>query len=96
MAHYQWQQSALFLRCHLQPKASNSEFAGLFNDRLKIRIAAPPVDGKANTMLVRFLSDQFSVPRSHIEITRGQNNREKTVKILSPKRLPLASKVKCQ
>lgn len=94
MPHYDWQQHHLILRCHLQPNASNSEFAGLHNGRLKIRIAAAPVDGKANKALINFLSESFGVAKAQIEITHGLSGREKIVKILEPTRLPEASAVK--
>jgi len=54
---------------------------------LKIKIKAPPVDGKANDYLVRFLAEQFDVPLSHIELVKGTQNRNKIVKIDSPKKL---------
>ena len=48
---------------------------------LKIRLTAPPVDGAANEALIEFLSDAFSVPKSHIEILSGHTARQKIVRI---------------
>ncbi len=56
MSYYRWDGEDLILDCHLQPKASSDEFAGLHGDRLKIRLTAPPVEGKANAHLMAFLA----------------------------------------
>lgn len=85
---YRWQEVSLTLFCHLQPNTSRSAFAGLHGERLKIRIQAPPVDGKANAELIRFLAKQFGVPKAQVVITQGENSRQKTVVISSPVNLP--------
>lgn len=72
----------VILKLHIQPKASKSEVVGLHGDRLKVRLKAPPVDGKANEELVRFLSELLGVPKSNIEILSGLTGRQKTVKII--------------
>lgn len=76
------------LFCHIQPNASRSGFAGHHGDRLKIRLQAPPVDGKANSELIRFLARQFAVPKSQVEISQGKSSRQKTVIITEPVTLP--------
>lgn len=86
--YYRWQGSALILRCHLQPRASKDEFSGLHGESIKIRIKAPPIDGKANAYLIGFLSRQFSVPKRNISIISGELSRQKTVKIEAPQKLP--------
>ncbi|WP_228345620.1 DUF167 family protein [Venatoribacter cucullus] len=78
----------MLLVCHLQPNASRSEFAGLHGDALKIRIQAPPVEGKANTELVKFLAKAFGVGKRDIEIISGELNRHKRVRIAAPAKLP--------
>ncbi|MGY0217088.1 DUF167 family protein [Endozoicomonadaceae bacterium StTr2] len=85
---FRWQDGALILRCHLQPRASKDEFSGLHGDSVKIRIKAPPVDGKANAYLTGFLSKQFGVPKRDISIISGELNRQKTVRIEDPQKLP--------
>ncbi len=50
---------------------------------IKIDIASAPEDGRANAELVRYLADEFSVPKSHVHILRGQTSKAKTVQILS-------------
>lgn len=88
MGFHRWDGDALILDCHLQPKASNDAFAGLHGERLKIRLTAPPVDGKANAHLLAFLADAFGVAKSQVTLESGQQSRQKRVRIQAPKRLP--------
>ncbi len=69
------------LRCHVQPRASRTEIVGPHDDALKLRLAAPPVDGVANEALVRFLSERLQVPRSAIRLERGAGARAKVIAI---------------
>ncbi len=78
----------LLLRLVLQPKASRDKFIGLLGDELKIAITAPPVDGKANAHLIKFLSKQFKVPKGAITVEKGLLNRHKLVRINKPKQIP--------
>jgi len=64
------------------PRASRSRIMGVHDDRLKIQLAAPPVDGKANDALMRFLADALDVPRARVEIVGGQASKRKTVRLL--------------
>jgi uncharacterized protein (TIGR00251 family) len=70
------------LLIHAQPGAKKSELAGVHGDRLKVRVAAPPVDGKANAALMAFLGKLFHVPKSQIELVAGESNRQKSVLLL--------------
>jgi len=63
------------------PRASRSEIVGLHDGALKIRIAAPPVEGAANNELVRFLAKKLGVPRSAVTLASGANSRSKTIRI---------------
>lgn len=72
----------LRLRLFIQPKASKNEIIGPHNGALKIKITAPPVDGKANAALVDFLSDVLDLPKRQIEILKGETGRNKSVEIL--------------
>ncbi len=65
----------------VQPRASKTAVVGLQGDAIKVRVAAPPVDGRANTELVRFLAKRLGVPRSAVEMVRGEKGRRKTVRI---------------
>jgi uncharacterized protein (TIGR00251 family) len=63
----------------VQPRASRSEIAGLVGDRIKIRLAAPPVEGQANDALIRLLADLFDLARSQVIIRSGESGRRKSV-----------------
>ncbi|HEV2672483.1 MAG TPA: DUF167 domain-containing protein [Gemmatimonadales bacterium] len=66
---------------HVVPRAATTAVAGRHGDAIKIRIAAPPVNGAANEALIRFLATRLGVPRSAISITAGESARRKTVSI---------------
>ncbi|HEV8398695.1 MAG TPA: DUF167 domain-containing protein [Gemmatimonadales bacterium] len=66
---------------HVVPRARVTGVAGRHGDALKIRVAAPPMDGAANAELIRFLAERLSVPRSAVTITAGHTSRRKTVRI---------------
>lgn len=86
---WSWRNDRLFLNIRLQPRASRDEIVGAQADgRLKIRITAPPVDGKANEYLLRYLADACGVPRSAVTLVSGQTGRNKRVCIENPGRLP--------
>jgi uncharacterized protein len=67
------------LTVHIQPKASTTECVGIHGDALKIRVAAPPVDGAANDELIRFLARQLSISTSSVGIHSGASGRHKRV-----------------
>jgi len=67
------------LTVHIQPKASATECVGIHGDAIKIRVAAPPVDGAANEELIRFLARQLSIPSSSVRIHSGASGRHKRV-----------------
>jgi uncharacterized protein (TIGR00251 family) len=71
----------LTLTLHVQPGARKSGIAGPHGDALKIRIAAPAVDNKANVALIEFLSETLEVPKSAIVVRHGVTGRRKTVEI---------------
>ncbi|RTR34598.1 DUF167 family protein YggU [Shewanella atlantica] len=82
------QQDDLLLNLYIQPKASRDQIVGIHGEELKIAITAPPVDGKANAHLIKYLSKAFKVPKGDIVILKGQLGRHKQVKILSPRLIP--------
>jgi uncharacterized protein (TIGR00251 family) len=69
------------LAIHVQPRASKTEVIGLHGDAIKIRLAAPPVEGAANNALVDFLAEALQVPRSSVAITAGHSARRKVVTV---------------
>jgi uncharacterized protein (TIGR00251 family) len=87
---FRWDNHDLLLDLKVQPRASRTAFGEVHGDRLKIRVAAPPVDGEANAELVAFLAKAFGVPRRQVTVLRGQTGRAKTVRICDPDHLPAA------
>jgi uncharacterized protein (TIGR00251 family) len=67
------------LALRVQPRASRDEVAGLYGDRLKLRVTAPPVDGAANEHVCRFLARLFGVPPSRVRLLQGMTGRDKLV-----------------
>ena len=67
------------LSVYVQPKASTTECVGIHGDALKIRVAAPPVDGAANDELMRFLARRLSIPSTSVQIHSGASGRHKRV-----------------
>lgn len=71
MSWFRWDGEDLLLDCHLQPNASQDEFAGLHGGRLKIRLTAPPLEGKANAQLLAFIGKAFGVAKSQVRLESG-------------------------
>jgi hypothetical protein len=74
----------VILELHVQPGASRSEFAGKHGDRIKVRLAARAVDGKANEALIEFLAEHYDVPKRNVRIESGLKSRQKRVVIDAP------------
>lgn len=72
---------SLMLTLHIQPGAKQTGFAGLHGEAMKIRLAAPPVDGKANAALCAFLADFCGVPKAAVTLVSGETSRAKRVRI---------------
>jgi uncharacterized protein len=73
------------LTLHVQPGAKRSEIAGLHGEALKIRLAAPPVEGRANEALQKFIAELFSVPLRQVELKQGAQSRHKVVAVSGSK-----------
>jgi uncharacterized protein (TIGR00251 family) len=69
------------LTVHLQPRASRNGIDGLHGDALKLRVTAPPVEGRANKALKKLLAEHLGIPPSRIAIIAGQRSREKRLRI---------------
>jgi uncharacterized protein (TIGR00251 family) len=69
------------LELHVQPGAKVTAVAGEHDGRLKLKIAAPPVDNKANAHLLSWLAAQLGVPKSAVRLVRGEASRQKTVAV---------------
>lgn len=87
---YTWQKDDLILTVRVQPRATSDAFAEHNDEYIKIRITAPPVDGKANKHLIAFLSKTFKVAKSSIQLLSGETGRSKRLLIQQPKVLPEA------
>lgn len=85
---FKWQDGDLILNVRVQPRAASDAFAEHNDDYIKIRITAPPVDGKANQHLIAFLSRTFKVAKSSIRLLAGETGRNKRLLIQQPKALP--------
>jgi len=89
MTWYRWLGDDLELTVKVQPRARRDELVGPEQDHYRVRIKAPPVDGKANLALRRFIADSFGVAPSRVTLTSGATSRLKRLLILEPKRLPI-------
>lgn len=86
---YRTDESGLDLQIYCQPGARQNEVVGLHDGSfIKIRIQAPPVDGKANQALLKFLAKHLGLPRRQLEIIRGESQRQKTVRLKNVTQLP--------
>ncbi len=71
----------VILSLHIQPGAKKSEVVGLHDDALKIRLAAPPVDGKANAALIAFIAAKVGVGKTAVDLISGETSRSKRIRI---------------
>jgi len=84
MADYVEQKDGgLILKIVVAPRSASCAFAGVIDGRLKVKLTSPPVDGKANEELVKFLSKTLKIPKSSIEITKGETSKKKTLLLKS-------------
>ena len=72
----------LKLSIHATPGAKTTQAAGLYGNALRVRLAAAPVDGKANTALIAWASKLFSVPKKQVQLLHGAAGRQKTLQII--------------
>ena len=68
-------------KVRVQPRASRTEVAGEYGDALKLRIASPPIDGKANNECRRFIAQLLGVAPSAVEIASGDSSRDKVIRV---------------
>ncbi len=85
---FKWDGEDLILKIQAKPRARADAFAGVTGDTLKIRITAPPLDGKANAHLIEFLARHFGVAKSGVSLIRGQQAHTKWLRITAPKKFP--------
>ena len=88
---YRWDNHDLIIQAKIQPGSQRDEIVGLHGDALKIRITAPPVDGKANKHLIGLLAKACQVKKSKVTIEAGHLSRVKTIRVqLKEQKLPTA------
>ena len=80
---------ALLVDILVQPRAARARVGPLVGDRLRVAVAAPPVDGRANAAVVEALAEAFGVRRADVSIVRGESGRRKTVRIAGATRATL-------
>lgn len=85
---YRREGEVLSLTLHVQPGAKRTEISGLHGEALKIRLAAPPIEGRANEALLRFIADTFGVPLRQVELKQGGQSRHKVVLVTGSKVAP--------
>jgi len=73
---------------YAQPGAKRTEISGLHGDALKVRVAAPPAEGRANDALVTFLAAALGVPKKSVAVVKGARSRRKTISIAAPQADP--------
>ena len=78
---YRLNGDVITLTLHVQPGAKRSEISGLHGEALKIRLAAPPIDGRANEALLKYIGGLFDVPLRQVELKQGGQSRHKVVAI---------------
>ena len=88
MVHFSWRDEQLTLSILTQPKASTDAIVGVQDHQLKVRITAPPIEGKANNHLIKFLSSEFGVRKNAVNLISGETSRHKKVVITAPKKFP--------
>ena len=85
---YRWQNETLILDVSVQPRASRDEIVGSLGERLKIRLTAPPVDGRANQQLLKYLAALCGVGTKQVRLLSGAGSRAKRIAIRAPRTLP--------
>ncbi|WP_022653856.1 DUF167 domain-containing protein [Aquaspirillum serpens] len=91
MAFFTETEQGIRLTLHIQPGAKQTRIVGLYGEALKISLAAPPVDGKANQALLRFLAEELAIPMRSLCLSSGETSRRKVVIIQQPSATVLAT-----
>ncbi|MBE9562068.1 MAG: YggU family protein [Proteobacteria bacterium] len=88
MSFYRWEGKNLVLSIYVQPRSSKNCIVGVYDNKLKVKVTAPPVDGKANADIYKLFAKLFGIAKSKIIILNGQTSRNKNILIKSPKKIP--------
>jgi len=76
--------NVLCIRVHVQPNARSTEIAGKHGEAIKIRVAAPPLDSRANRLLIDFIAEKLGIPSSRVGLRHGSKGRRKLIEVLAP------------
>lgn len=79
MLYFKESSEGIIFKIHVQPRSSKNMVAGLLGDALKIKLTAPPVDGAANVMCIKYLAKSLSVSGSRLEIISGHTGKTKYI-----------------
>lgn len=78
---YRYNNDKLILNLYIQPGAKCTQVVGLHGEALKIKLASPPMDGRANAALLQFIATQLNTPLRQIKLLRGEKSRHKTIEV---------------
>jgi uncharacterized protein (TIGR00251 family) len=84
------------IEIYVQPRASKTELAGVHDGRVKVRLAAPPIDGAANAELVSFVAARLGVAKSKVRVVAGESSRRKVIEVEGVDARTLASKLRVE
>jgi hypothetical protein len=84
MPYIQKKQDGLLFKIFVLPRSSKNMISGIYGDAVKLKLTAPPVDGAANKMCVKFLAKHLNIPKSCLEIVSGHTGRTKIVFVRLP------------
>ncbi len=96
MIQFTEKNNALIFTVRVVPRASKSEIVGAYDGAIKVRIASSPVDGAANTELIKFLAKTFNVSKSEVEIISGATSKIKQIKIQNMQSAKLSAILQAQ
>ena len=82
----------IFLKVHINPNSKKDEIVGIYNDSLKLKISSPPINGKANKALIKFLSKYLNIPKTKIKIEKGEKSKDKLI-VIENKREEIVKKL---
>lgn len=89
MAHcWRWEGADLHLTIRVQPRSASDQVVGIVGDTVRIRLTAPPVEGKANRALTRLVAREFGVAPSRVAVMKGEHGRDKHLRIARPRSIP--------
>lgn len=86
-------EKSVVLPCWIQPRASRNKVVGVHDGNIKISLTAPPVDGKANSELVKFISRSLKIPKGAVEIVSGESSRRKLLAVSTLSAKDIAEKL---